>query len=234
MKIQRKHNNEKTALSNLGNISRKSIRRHRGPKFTVANVEEFKKNKNREIIFSFKFFDRSHEAFNLGNVKKVCDNWFVELIDCLKEVSSRNWGQLINESKYDPHSHNFEKTNFRYELFDNEALKQLECVQFRLSKSYGRVHGFLIDNCFYIYWLDPHHNMNDSVGYEGVTKYSAMKSCFELLNEYNIILNQKNQKLHNDIKDMEKDQETILEDLIKAEEKIKELEEIIELHDNNL
>lgn len=234
METQRNHNYEKTNLSSLGNINKKTMGKHKIPKFTVANVEEFKKATNKEIIFSFKFLDRLHEAFNLGNLKNVCDNWFVELLDCLKEVSNRNWGQLINESKFDPHSHNFEKTNFKYELFDKEALKQLECVQFRLSKSYGRVHGFLIDNFFYIYWLDPHHNMNDSKGYGGVTKHPAIKSCYELLNDHNINLYQENEKLQNKIKNMEEEQDSILEELIRAEEKIKELEGMVGLNNNDV
>lgn len=227
-KKQRRKVKEYNSLDVLKGLNKKtSDKEQRNIEWTSLNVEKFKRSKNTEIIFSFKFFDRTHKAFNLGGLNHVCDHWFIELLDTLKEVSSRTWAQLSVIPKFRAHPHNFDKTNFIYELFDEETLKQLDCVQFSLSKTKGRVHGFLIDNCFYIYWLDPHHNMYDSEGYPGVKKYEPEKSCFELLNEHNINLSQENQKLREKIdfikEKIDEDKFDLLEELIQAEEKIKKL-----------
>ena len=42
-----------------------------------------------------------------------------------------------------------------------------------IDKSSGRVIGVIINNVFYVVWLDPHHNLIDSEGYGTVKKYSA-------------------------------------------------------------
>ena len=40
----------------------------------------------------------------------------------------------------------------------NEQLRDLPPIQFSLSaNAHGRVHGFLIDEVFYVVWLDPAH-----------------------------------------------------------------------------
>lgn len=214
-------------LRNISSIARKTSEKKVSKKWTVKSVEEFKANRNNEIVFSFMFYDRVHKAFNLGGLEHVCDHWFVELLDCLKEVSNRNWGQLVTIPRFRAHPHKFSETNFEYEMFDEETLKQLDCVQFSISKSYGRVHGFLIDNCFYIYWLDPHHNMYDADGYGGVREYAPIKSCYEILNEHNILLAEENEKLRAKInyieQNMDKDSYELLEELIQAEEEIKSL-----------
>ncbi|WP_130807631.1 hypothetical protein [Senegalia massiliensis] len=200
---------------------------------TVKSVEEFKKNKQSEIIFSFKYFDRKHKYFNLGGVNKICDNWFLELIDILKEISNRTWTQIATNPVFDAHPQNFSQTNFQYKLFDEKTIKQLECVQFRISKSKGRVHGFIVDNCFYIYWLDPNHNMIDSDNYEGAKRYKPFKSCYEILIKENTDLRKTNKYLikRNEVLESKdtSDVNEILDEFISIEEENKWLKK--QLHE---
>ena len=42
-----------------------------------------------------------------------------------------------------------------------------------IDKSSGRVIGVIVNNVFYVVWLDPHHNLTDSEGYGTVKKYPA-------------------------------------------------------------
>jgi len=153
--------------------------------FSLKNEEEIKKRGNEPLVFSFVLLDRKHEAFNLGDLEKVCEHWFVELLDCLKELSGLTWIEIQqNYNKtYDPHKHEWDKVNFRFE-FDEQTLEQYEGIQIRISKSKGRIHGFRVGNVFYIYWLDPHHNMYDDEKYGGVywAKYPTI-SCCEKQNE---------------------------------------------------
>lgn len=148
--------------------------------YIPPTLGDIKKRSQEKVVFSFEFFDRTHEAFNLG---KTCVQWYIELLDVVKDISGLTWQQVNIErrKKYDPHSHDWNKTNYKYTL-DEQMLQQHEGVQFRLSKSKGRVHGFMVGNIFYVYWLDPYHNMNDSPGYGGVQKYKPYETCFEQLN----------------------------------------------------
>ena len=42
----------------------------------------------------------------------------------------------------------------------NEQLKAQEAWQFQLtSNEHGRVHGMLVDDTFYVIWIDPDHEL---------------------------------------------------------------------------
>ena len=121
--------------------------------------------------FSFSCFDHTHKLFNLGGKEKdktVGGRWFIKLLDCLKSI-----GQMTTEeakrSKHDLHPERWDKANTK----PPEDDYQKEYWQFRLDKSSGRVIGPLIDGVFYVVWLDPHHNLSDSEGYEGIKKFPA-------------------------------------------------------------
>lgn len=188
---------------------------------TIQNVQELKEKTNIDLIFSFRFLDRETEAFNLG---KVCSEWFISLLEVLKEISILSWVQLRQmETHYHVHPQDWKKTNYKYELFDKKTMLQLECVQFGLNKSKGRVHGFRIDNVFYIYWLDPFHNMSDSLGYGRQQLYTRPNSCFEKLNLEIAKLKEENGKLQKENHQCEVDNEALLQEIIEKEEIIKAL-----------
>lgn len=150
---------------------------------------ELVKDRNKDkLLFSFKFFDRETDAFNLAATNRVCENWFINLFDILKEVSdlSRNQLMIVQRQFYDAHAHDFENLEYKYPL-DEDFMEQIECVQFRLSKSRGRVHGFIVGNRFYVIWLDPHHNLYPDERHGGVKIFNKEFSCAEILE--NQILN---------------------------------------------
>lgn len=136
--------------------------------------------------FSFSCFDREHDLFNLGSGKKsepINSAWFLDLLDCLKSVSSCTIPQL-KSSMHELHPIDWKKTNTKPPN-DNE---QHEYWQFRINKSKGRVIGILNEGIFYVVWLDPHHNLTNSDGY-GTAKYCLRpKSEYELLCQKNMDL----------------------------------------------
>jgi hypothetical protein len=137
------------------------------------------KDKDKRFVFSFELFDRNHPLFNVGKnehcPEAVSGEWFIELLDCLKEISNKNIYELGKGSMYDLHPVNWKKANAKLP----EGHEQLEYYQFRINKSNGRVIGAKIDNLFYIVWLDRYHNLTDSDGY-GKAKYMYRpKSIFE-------------------------------------------------------
>lgn len=144
---------------------------------TLTNID--KRKTNRAFTFSFELFDRNHELFNLGckNNNTLNSAWYIDLLDCFKSVNSKTFAEL-KQSLHDLHGINWKNTNTRCPGDD-----QLEYYQFRINKSKGRVIGTIVDNVFYIIWLDPHHNLTNSEGYGKETYYHKAKSEYELLCE---------------------------------------------------
>ena len=124
--------------------------------------------KDNGFSFSFACFDHSHELFNLGGGKEdktVGGKWFIEFLDCLKSIGNKTISDL-KKSMHELHPVKWEGANVK-----PPDTEQRDYWQFRISKSKGRVIGILIDNVFYVVWLDPYHNFMDSEGYGGVQKF---------------------------------------------------------------
>lgn len=132
----------------------------------------------RGFSFSFAAFDRSHALFNLGDnsapERVVCGKWFVDLLDCLKNVSKMTVSD-IKSSMYNLHPVDWSKANASIP----SGSSQCEYWQFRINKSKGRVIGVITDGVFYIVWLDPHHNLTNSDGYGTEKRHNPALSLYE-------------------------------------------------------
>lgn len=143
---------------------------------SAQQQQEITKFREEKVMFSFYFLDIAHKAFNCGGTNV---NWFIQLFNNLHEISRLNRNEFVVQQRnhYDVHSHDFSKTKYHYaERLSAGYFEQLsedQCIQFRLSSSGGRVHGFMIDNTFYILWLDPHHNMNPDERFGGQKFFNA-------------------------------------------------------------
>lgn len=164
---------------------------------SAAEIEAAKARGGEPLLFSFKFLDREHKAFNLGSTERA---WFLSLLDVLKDISDLSRNRLAGELKshYRYHAHDWSEVRFTYPL-DEDLLEQVECVQFIVTKGTGRVHGFVVGNRFYIVWLDPLHNLYQERHveyslypeneYESLLRENArLKSSNEGLREENRIL----------------------------------------------
>jgi len=167
-------------------------------KIDISNKEDIKKRSKEKLRFSFKLFDRSHEAFNLGGVNS---DWYLILLDTLQDLSTLTWTEVRNtrQAKYDPHPYTWKSCNYTFN-FDPKSLEQFEAFQLRLDKSHGRIHGFLVGNIYYIYWLDPHHNMYDSVGYGGEKHFPTPPTTYEKLLEEKRTVEAENNRFKEEIK----------------------------------
>ena len=154
----------------------------------------------KSFSFSFACFDRTHELFNLGDNTAegvVSGKWFIDLFDCFKSVNNKSIPEL-KVSIHDLHPVKWSTANAT--IPDNS--EQCEYWQFRISKSKGRVIGFLIDGVFYVVWLDPHHNLTDSEGYGRINKYKAALSTYETQEEIIKMQNSKIDQLENKLKEL--------------------------------
>ncbi|WP_035172453.1 hypothetical protein [Caldanaerobius polysaccharolyticus] len=168
-------------------------------KFPIPQEEinELKKYKEGKIIFSFRFLDLTHEAFNLGG---ICINWVNDLFFMLRDVSKITKKQLLNElyEHYRPHAHDWSKLDYDFG-FDEDFYEQVECRQIRIAKSKGGIHGFLIGNIFYIVWLDPHHNLYPDENYGGRKFFKPPQTCCSYRDGELIKLKEENDKLRSEI-----------------------------------
>jgi hypothetical protein len=109
------------------------------------------------ISFSFKYFQENHDKFS---IRQNSENYWIRLLERLKSLSSLSAEEiLLNRSKaLRCHSIQWEDTSESCFGIPNEAQLVGQPYQFSLSSNeYGRVHGFFIEEVFYIVWLDPNH-----------------------------------------------------------------------------
>lgn len=89
------------------------------------------------------------------------------------------------------HGHDWKKATAKFGFPDSFFEQhQDDCLQFSISKANGRVHGFLIENVFYVVWLDPDHNLYPTrESNRKVIEHDYPKTEYEILEwEYNNLI----------------------------------------------
>ena len=161
------------------------------PKGTSTFITSQTKNaleyyQQERLNFSFALFDRTHERYNCGGVDET---WFVALLDRLRVYSEMELSKFHN-----PHfqSSNYIHTNSIEEVenelnIPEETLTQIKedntFYQLGVSKARGRIHGILINNTFFIIWLDPHHNFIPMKQHGGLKIFPPPKTEIEVIEE---------------------------------------------------
>ncbi|MGK7893897.1 MAG: hypothetical protein AB4372_09810 [Xenococcus sp. (in: cyanobacteria)] len=109
------------------------------------------------ISFSFKYFHSSHEKFN-------CDgkdgSYWLTLIARLKDLSALTALELLRNRNRSLRCHPIDWQDTSESCFGIPNEEQLVDTPYQFSLSsneHGRVHGFFINQVFYIVWLDPNH-----------------------------------------------------------------------------
>ena len=109
------------------------------------------------LQFSFKHLDSTNPRFPL----EACSaEFWMSLILEIHRYSQ--WTvDMFNDQNNDDHRHIlvFEETSEPdgFAQLDTEQLAYLEAWQFAVGVQHWRVMGFILDNIFYVIWLDPHH-----------------------------------------------------------------------------
>jgi hypothetical protein len=115
-----------------------------------------------KLRFSFEFFDYSDDEICPPSFR---DGYTQTLMQRLRDVSS--WSVRDFCLRFDKalrnHQHDWAKTT-RPDGFQtlNEHYRAIPGWQFCLSSNeHGRVHGIIIDDTFYVVWLDHDHALYD-------------------------------------------------------------------------
>jgi len=124
----------------------------------------------RPVTFSFEHFDGGTDDFSPRRCNRQGRSAYIEkFCQRLKEVCRWKMGEFIRaaDSSLKVHPICWNDVNEKHRGFrgisGSEQLKDAamnSARQFSISgNKYGRVHGFTIDEVFYIVWLDPEHQL---------------------------------------------------------------------------
>lgn len=159
-------------------------------KQNLADETKFKDN----ISFSFEFF-RQCEWFGLGECDK---EWYALLVNELTTVSAMTVTDLYNNRKKQQyHPINWSQKNIPVQPDDIDWIPEeyrQHLWQFHITKSRGRVVGFLYNNIFFIVLLDPKHNIqpckkhNYKLTETTISQNSLEKTYDNLLHDYQEIV----------------------------------------------
>lgn len=141
----------------------KKIKKTEVQKTGKSRIESIKL-KPQGISFSFKYYQDGHSKFSCNGKTTI---YWLTLVDRLKALSSlSNQELLVNRSStLRCHPIKWEDTSENGFGLPNEEQLVDTPYQFSLSSNeYGRVHGFFIDEVFYVVWLDPDHLLYPAKG----------------------------------------------------------------------
>jgi hypothetical protein len=134
----------------------KKIKKNKFPKTGTSEIKSTKL-KPKGISFSFKYYQDSHNKFSCKD--KGLTYWQT-LIDRLRNLSGLSVQDLLqfHNKTLRFHPIKWKETSEQGFGFPNEEQLVDIPYQFSLSSNeHGRVHGFFIDEVFYIVWLDRDH-----------------------------------------------------------------------------
>ncbi|WP_219907664.1 hypothetical protein [Aphanothece hegewaldii] len=123
-------------------------------------VKVYKANFKLNAIFAYRisnYYQDNHSKFTCTEKEAV---YWLTLLERLKALSSLTAQELLvnRSSTLRCHPINWEDTSENGFGLPNEEQLVDTPYQFSLSSNeHGRVHGFFIDDVFYIVWLDPQH-----------------------------------------------------------------------------
>ncbi|MEK7655613.1 MAG: hypothetical protein AAB386_02960 [Patescibacteria group bacterium] len=115
---------------------------------------------DKKVLFSFQRLQEKEQKFLFSNQEK---EYFLKLIERMKSISGMTRQEMISQNTRALRCHNIEFSDSKVsestfgvkgEDVDDDAW------QFQISSNaHGRVHGYFIENVFYIVWLDPKHEL---------------------------------------------------------------------------
>ena len=110
--------------------------------------------------FSFKYLQTQNEKFS---IRDRPPNYFTAFLERLRDLSTLTAQEVKMNRSQSLRCHPIkwrETTEPNGFGIPNE--KELVTIPYQFSLStneHGRVHGFFIEDMFYIVWLDPNHNL---------------------------------------------------------------------------
>lgn len=129
-------------------------------------------NKNKKILFSYEHLDLSNPKYILSSIGdyKTYNQFVSEFFCKIQEYSTKEKKDFSDKTwKKSNHIHpiDWKDSRIRESSFTKLDVKLMEeikddCWQLGINSTTFRIHGFFIENIFYVVWLDPHHQLYPS------------------------------------------------------------------------
>lgn len=111
------------------------------------------------VSFSYKYLQTGHPKFSPEGREST---YFIALLERLRDVSSWTAQELMNNHSKTLRCHPIDWADTTEECFGFAGEEQIVDTPYQISLSsneHGRIHGFFINEIFYIVWLDPDHKL---------------------------------------------------------------------------
>lgn len=151
------------------------------PKLPKVKQEQYnvipKKRRIEEskLLFSFELLDFSVEYYNCNG---MCDKGIKNCFEKLRDYSRLTVDE-IHAGQGTIRFHQIRKEDVKEwpaYLEHNEQLEE-SFYQISFGSSKGRAHGIIIENKFYIIWLDPHHYLYHDSRYGPRKGFKELERC---------------------------------------------------------
>ena len=124
---------------------------------TADRIVKPRIGRDEKILISFRLFKRDTDF----EYKSRKPKWYCDVLEKLKAITELSRGELQhsnNRKTYRFHEINFGKDKGlnRKTFGIGDGFDDTAC-QFSISKNNGRIIGSLVENVFYVIWLDHDH-----------------------------------------------------------------------------
>lgn len=118
---------------------------------------------NSFISFSFQHLDNISDKFTINECEL---NYFKSVLERLKSISTFKIGEFTTNNSKAIRSHSIkweETTESEGFICLNQTIRDYAnqvSFQFEITANeHGRIHGFILENIFYVIWFDPFHKL---------------------------------------------------------------------------
>lgn len=143
---------------------------------------------NSKIVFSFEHLDFNNPYYNCNG---MCDKGIKNCFEKLREYCKFTVDQIhagLGGRAIRFHNINQDDVDEWPEYISRNEQLANSFYQISFGKTKGRAHGVIIENIFYIIWLDPHHFLYHNKSYGPKIPFRPIDSCCnprdEVINEY--------------------------------------------------
>ena len=130
------------------------------------------KNINTQLVISFEYLDTGSKKYSMNAIgdNKTTIKFYNDFFNKLKEYEKLdNFKKYVHDNlvfrvKNHIHPIDWKDNKIResgFNCLDSRLMEQIreECWQLGINNHGFRIHGFFIENVFYVVWLDPNHEL---------------------------------------------------------------------------
>jgi len=124
--------------------------------FPTGKIRPSEIRDDKRVMFCFRYLDLRHEKFTVTNCES---GYFCKVLERFKNYSTMQVGEILSSRSkaLRAHSINWQDTTEPTGFDLPSHLEGVEGYQLNVTQNYGRIHGFFIENFFFVVWLDPRH-----------------------------------------------------------------------------